>query len=84
MTPRQLHALRERRLEQMRREELLLAQLNCSIINFSFSGPKEPATPDRFMLHPIKAEPEKQPTQGLTGEDVMAAFKQFPKSKKSA
>ncbi len=80
MTPRQLHALREKRLEQMQREELLFAQLNCSVINFSFSGPKEPATPDRFMLHPIKAEPPKP----LTGEDLMAAFKHFPKSKKTA
>jgi len=79
MTPRQVHELRKRRLEQMQREEVLLAQLNCSIINFAFGAPKTPVTPDRFMLHPFKAEPAKP----LTGEDLMAAFAQFPKSKDS-
>jgi hypothetical protein len=77
-----IYALRERHLERLQREELLLGQINSSIINFSFGAPKDPVAPDRFMLHPFKKsvpEPEKP----LTGEDLMAAFAGFPKSKES-
>jgi len=58
----------------MQREELLLAQLNCSTINFSFCAPKKPAKPESFMLHPLKQEPE-----GTTGEMLLAQLQALPK-----
>lgn len=73
MTPRQIHALRKRQLEQMQREELLLAQINCTIANFSFGGAKKPLTPDLFMLHPLKAQ-----ETGTPGDRLLAALQALP------
>jgi len=79
MTPRQLHALRKRQVEKWRREELLVGIVASTTANFGFCRPNEPLTPESFMLHPV---PEKESADGLTGEDVQAAFARFPKTPK--
>jgi hypothetical protein len=76
MTPRMLHALRKRQIEQMQREELLVGILASTTANFSFCAPEKPLHPEIFMLHPLPP----QPTKPVTGEDIMAAFSMFPKS----
>lgn len=75
MTPRQLQALRARQIVRMQREELLLAMLHCSLINFSFCRPDQAVKPESFMLHPLANHEEgvEEPA-GMTGEQVMAAF----------
>jgi hypothetical protein len=76
MTPRMLHALRLRQIEQMQREELLVGIISATSANFSFCRPENPMSPEDFMMH--KFPP--QPLKPLTGEDIMAAFASFPKT----
>lgn len=73
MTPRQLHALKERQLAQWRREELLVGIVASTTANFSMSHPRSPIRADSFMLHPFRQEPERQQTV----EDVMSVFAMF-------
>jgi hypothetical protein len=76
MTPRQVHALLTRRVKRWQREELLVGIIASTTANFSFCRPDQPLEAEFFMLHPLpKDEGE------LTGEDVMAAFSRFPKTK---
>ena len=77
MTPRMLQALRKRMLKNLQREELLVGILASTSANFSFCRPDRPLSPESFMLHPFPPEPPKP----VTGEDIMAAFAHFPKSK---
>jgi hypothetical protein len=76
MTPRMLHALRKRQIEQLQREELLVGIIASTSANFSFCKPEQPLSPELFMLHPFPP----QPIKPLTGEDIMAAFASFPKT----
>jgi hypothetical protein len=76
MTPRQVHALLKRQVIVWQREELLVGIIASTTANFSFCRPDEPLEAESFMLHPPAKE-----TEGLTGEDVMAAFSRFPKTK---
>jgi hypothetical protein len=77
MTPRQVHALLKRQLATWQREELLVGIIASTTANFSFCRPDQPLEAESFMLHPL---PEKD-VEGLTGEQVMAAFSRFPKNK---
>jgi len=76
MTPRQLFALRKRKIQIMQREELMVGIIASTSANFSFCRPDRPISPESFMLHPFPVQPEKQ----LTGEDIMKAFAHIPKS----
>ena len=76
MTPRQVHALLKRQVKTWQREELLVGIIASTTANFSFCRPAEALEAESFMLHPIEEDAE-----GLTGEDVMAAFSRFPKNK---
>jgi hypothetical protein len=85
MTPRMLHALRKKQLEQMQREELLVGILAATSANFSFCRPERPMRPESFMLHPFKADALTQPSEHrVTGEDIMAAFAHIPKRRRIA
>ena len=76
MTPRQVHALLKRQVKTWQREELLVGIIASTTANFSFCRPAEPLEAESFMLHPIEEDDD-----GLTGEEVMAAFSRFPKNK---
>jgi hypothetical protein len=58
MTPRQVAALENARIEQMQREELLIGVLAATFENFSFYAPKKSVSPETFMLHKLPPEPE--------------------------
>ena len=75
MTPRQVHALLKRQVVEWQREELLVGIIASTTANFSFCRPTEPLEAESFMRHPYPSD------EGLTGEDVMAAFSRFPKNK---
>jgi hypothetical protein len=81
MTPRMLHALRKRQIEHMQREELLVGIISATTANFSFCAPSKPLNPEVFMLHPFPTPPPPPP---MTGEEIMAAFRNFPKTKQVA
>lgn len=78
MTPRMLHALRKHQIEQLQREELLVGIIASTSANFSFCKPEHPLSPELFMLHPF---PQQPPPPPMTGEEIMAAFRNFPKTK---
>jgi hypothetical protein len=78
MTPRQVHALLKRQVKSWQREELLVGILASTTANFSFCRPDEPILAEDFMVHKL---PEAAEPDGLTGEQVMAAFSRFPKNK---
>jgi hypothetical protein len=80
MTPRMLYALRKRQIEQLQREELLVGILASTSANFSFCRPEKPLTPELFMLHPFPPQPEVP----MTGEDIMAAFANYPNIRRVA
>jgi len=75
MTPRQLHALRKRQLQQLQREELLVGIIAATSANYSFCRPDRPLSPEVFMLHKLPP----QPLKPVTGEDIMAAFAHIKK-----
>ena len=66
LTPRQFHALRERQIQGLQREELMFSRLTAKVINFSQCRPKEPLRDDYFMLHKFDSQPEE-----ITGEFIM-------------
>jgi hypothetical protein len=80
MTPRMLYALRKRQIARLQREELLVGIIAATSANFSFCRPEKPLTPEMFMLHPLPEQPE----MPMTGEDIMAAFANYPNMKRVA
>lgn len=70
MTPAQVEALRESRLRQMQREELLVGLVASTVANFGFRAPSRAMRAESFMLHPF----EETPAGPVTGEMVMAVL----------
>jgi hypothetical protein len=58
MTPRQLFALKRRKLFDMQCAELMMSRLTAAVCNSGFMRPKEPVEDTRFMLHPFPKPPE--------------------------
>ena len=58
MTPRQLFALRERKIQDMQRTELMFSRLTAAVCNFGFARPAHPFEETAFMLHPFPKPPE--------------------------
>jgi hypothetical protein len=78
MTPRQFRALQKFRLHEMQRQELMVGILAATTQNFSACHPKQPVTPESFMLHKFT---EKEP-EPVTGELIMEVVaKSFGKMK---
>lgn len=63
MTPRQLFALRNRKIADLQHTELMFSRLTAAVCNFSLARPKKPVEETAFMLHPFPkpAEPEPEP-----------------------
>lgn len=74
MTPRMFYALQKVRLDQMRREELLVGMLCATSANFSFCRPEQPISAESFMLHKFP-EGKKKDSGPVTGEMIMAKMK---------
>lgn len=58
MTPRQLFALRRRKLFDMQSNELMFSRLTAAVCNSGFMRPKQPVADTHFMLHPFPKTPE--------------------------
>lgn len=67
MTPRQLFALKRRKLFDMQREELMMSRLTAAVCNSGFARPKHPVEDTYFMLHPFPkpAAPAEMPGDAL-------------------
>lgn len=70
MTPRMVHALEQRRLEEIRRQEFQTGIIASCVANFGWAKLPRPLGPEQFMLHRL---PEAPPPP-VTGEDIMAAL----------
>lgn len=84
MTPRQLYALRKRRIEIMQWTELMFSRLTAATCNFGFSRPENPVEETAFMIHPFKTEPNGVPTvreqesQEAPGETLLRLIEELP------
>ena len=78
MTPRLVHALCKRQLEQLRREEVLVGILAATTANFSFSPPKKSLRPEDFMLHPMPKQEELSREPEPSGDGIMAQLERLP------
>ena len=75
MTPRQLFALRNRKISDMRWTELLFSRLTAAVCNFGFIRPKTPVADTAFMIHKF---PEPKP-EDLPGEVILRMLEALPK-----
>lgn len=71
MTPRMLHALNVRHLEQLRQWELMCGMIIANNANFSACAPEKALAPARFMLHPW---PEEKKADVPIGQIMMKEF----------
>ena len=51
MTPRQFHALQQRKIEELKHREKLTGILATVTANYSMLRPDPPLTPESFMMH---------------------------------
>lgn len=58
MTPRQLHALRLRQIEQLQHFELMTGIIASVTANFSMMKPEPPFSAESFMIHKLPNSPE--------------------------
>jgi hypothetical protein len=58
MTPRQLYALRKRRIQDMQWTELMFSRLTAATCNFSMAHPETPFSETDFMIHPFTPQPQ--------------------------
>lgn len=77
MTPRQLFALKRRKLYDMQREELMMSRLTAAVCNSGFARPKEPVEDTRFMLHPFHAPKPSGPPE-LLGDAFVRMLRKVP------
>jgi hypothetical protein len=80
MTPRQLFALRKRRIEQMQWTELMFSRLTAATYNSGFSRPETPYEQTHFMLHPFKAPQSNghTPEEELPGDTLLRMLAALP------
>jgi hypothetical protein len=58
MTPRQLHALRLRQIEQLQHSELMTGIIASVTANFSMMKPERPFSAESFMIHKLPGSVE--------------------------
>jgi hypothetical protein len=81
MTPRQLLALRQRRIEDMQLTELMFSRLTAAVCNSGFMRPKEPVEDTRFMMHPFPEQmmrPFVKPPE-MPGDAIIRMLEGLPK-----
>jgi hypothetical protein len=74
-TPRMVQVLSRLRLEGVRQNEWMLAQIAANVVNWSMHPPKTAAKVESFMLHPWDLPEVKQAPQ--TAEGVLRMFREF-------
>ena len=71
MTPRQLHALRLRQIEQLQHSELMTGIIASVTANFSMMKPEPPFSAESFMIHKLPGSVEDQEPEDETDGDKL-------------
>lgn len=84
MTPRQLYALRKRKIQQMQWTEIMFSRLTAAVCNFGFARPKTPIEETAFMMHPFAPvtpeaiEHEREQITEAPGDTLFRLFQGLP------
>jgi hypothetical protein len=78
MTPRQVYALRRRKIEQMQWMELMFSRLTAAVCNFGFSRPETPIEETAFMMHPFKPQDMPAVPAEPPGDALMRLLEKLP------
>ena len=79
MTPRQLHALRLRQIEQLQHSELMTGIIASVTANFSMMKPEPPFSAESFMIHklPGSLDDEQEPEE-MDGDKLLRILGGLP------
>ena len=79
MTPRQLHALRLRQIEQLQHVELMTGIVASVTANFSMLKPEPPFSAESFMIHKLPGSPEdEQDPDEMDGDKLLRILGGLP------
>jgi hypothetical protein len=80
MTPRQLHALRLRQIEQLQHSELMTGIIASVTANFSMMKPEPPFSAESFMIHklPGSCEDDQEPEEEMDGDKLLRILGGLP------
>ena len=79
MTPRQLHALRLRQIEQLQHSELMTGIVASVTANFSMMKPEPPFSAESFMIHKLPGSREdEQDTEEMDGDKLLRILGGLP------
>jgi hypothetical protein len=79
MTPRQLHALRLRQIEQLQHSELMPGMIASVTANFSMIKPEPPFSAESFMIHKLPGDAtEKEPEDEMDGDRLLRILNSLP------
>ena len=80
MTPRQLHSLRLRQIEQLQHSELMTGIIASVTANFSMMKPDPPFSAESFMIHklPNSQEDELEAEEEMDGEKLLRILGGLP------
>jgi hypothetical protein len=80
MTPRQLHALRLRQIEQLQHSELMTGIIASVTANFSMMNPEPPFSAESFMIHklPESQQDGAEPEEEMDGDKLLRILGGLP------
>ena len=79
MTPRQLHALRLRQVEQLQHSELMTGIIASVTANFSMMKPEPPFSAESFMIHKLPGDAEnEEPEDEMDGDKLLRILGGLP------
>ena len=80
MTPRQLHALRLRQIEQLQHLELMTGIIASVTANFSMMKPEPPFSAESFMIHklPNAGEDDQDSEEEMDGDKLLRILGGLP------
>ena len=79
MTPRQLHALRLRQIEQLQHVELMTGIVASVTANFSMMKPEPPFSAESFMIHKLPGSlADQQETDEMDGDKLLRILGGLP------
>ena len=78
MTPRQLHALRLRQIEQLQHAELMTGIVASVTANFSMMKPDPPFSAESFMIHKLPGSQGAEPEEEMDGDKLLRILGGLP------
>ena len=78
MTPRQLHALRLRQIEQLQHSELMTGIVASVTANFSMMKPEPPFSAESFMIHKLPGSLNEPEPEEMDGDKILRILGGLP------